>query len=97
MTKSLLFYDQIIFYLMCCILRLNQSLKTGIFPDAVKIAKVKPLYKKSDNSCLNNYRPISLFCQAQNRMTLIYAKYFHVHLFSHLHNDLYFVISIYIV
>ena len=39
---------------------INQSLKTGIFPDALKIAKVKPLYKKSDIFSLNNYRPISL-------------------------------------
>ena len=39
----------------------NQSLKTGMFSEALKIAKVKPLYKKGDNFCLNNYRPISLF------------------------------------
>ena len=39
---------------------INQSLRTGIFPDALKIAKMKPLYKKGDNFCLNNYRPISL-------------------------------------
>ena len=39
---------------------INQSLKTRIFPEALKIAKVKPLYKKGDNFCLNNYRPISL-------------------------------------
>ena len=39
---------------------INQSLKTGIFPEALKIAKVKPFYKKGDNFCLNNYRPISL-------------------------------------
>ena len=38
----------------------NQSLETGIFPDALKVAKVKPLFKKGDNCCLNNYRPISL-------------------------------------
>ena len=39
---------------------INQSLETGIFPDALKVAKVKPLFKKGDNCCLNNYRPISL-------------------------------------
>ena len=39
---------------------INQSLRTGIFPDALKIAKVKPMYKKGDNFCLNSYRPISL-------------------------------------
>ena len=35
-------------------------MKTGIFPEALKIAKVIPLYKKGDNFCLNNYSPISL-------------------------------------
>ena len=39
---------------------INQSLKTGIFLDALKVAKVKPLFKKGDNCCLNNYRPISV-------------------------------------
>ena len=39
---------------------INQSLETGISPDALKVANVKPLFKKSDNCCLNNYRPISL-------------------------------------
>ena len=35
---------------------INQSLKTGIFPEALKIAKIKPLYKKGDNFCLiHNY------------------------------------------
>ena len=39
---------------------INQSILTGIFPDQLKLAKVKPLYKTGDKSCLNNYRPISL-------------------------------------
>ena len=39
---------------------INQSLETGIFPEMLKIAKIKPLYKKDDSSCFNNYRPISL-------------------------------------
>ena len=35
-------------------------LTTGIFPDAFKLSKVIPLFKKSDSSLLVNYRPISL-------------------------------------
>ena len=39
---------------------INQSILTWIFPDQLKLAKVKPLYKKEDKCWLNNYRPISL-------------------------------------
>ena len=39
---------------------INLSLRTGIYPDSLKIAKVKPLYKKGEKNHLNNYRPISI-------------------------------------
>ena len=39
---------------------INQMLNTGIFPDKLKIAKIKPLFKKGDSKAFNNYRPISL-------------------------------------
>ena len=39
---------------------INQSFTQGIFPDALKIAKVIPIYKKEDQQLANNYRPISI-------------------------------------
>ena len=39
---------------------INQMINTGLFPDNLKIAKVKPLFKKGDKSLFTNYRPISL-------------------------------------
>ena len=35
-------------------------LTTGIFPDAFKVAKIIPIFKKGDSSLLVNYRHISL-------------------------------------
>ena len=39
---------------------INQSLKSGIFPNQLKIAKVTPIYKKDDKKSITNYRPISV-------------------------------------
>ena len=44
----------------CLILIINQSITTIIFPENLKIAKVVPIYKKDDQSQINNYRPISV-------------------------------------
>jgi hypothetical protein len=38
----------------------NKSLSSGIFPDRLKYAMVKPLFKKGDRANISNYRPISL-------------------------------------
>ena len=41
-------------------LMVNQMLFTGIFPDSLKISKVKPLFKAGDPVLISNYRPILL-------------------------------------
>ena len=38
----------------------NKSLDEGIFPESLKIAKIKPLHKGGIATDMNNYRPISL-------------------------------------
>ena len=38
----------------------NLPISSGRFPDACKIAKLKPLFKKGFKTDLKNYRPISL-------------------------------------
>jgi hypothetical protein len=38
----------------------NLSLNQGIFPNELKIAEIKPLFKSGIKTCVNNYRPISL-------------------------------------
>ena len=39
---------------------INHSFDSGVFPDAIKISKVIPIYKAGSSQDINNYRPISL-------------------------------------
>ena len=39
---------------------INYSLKTGVFPSELKLARVVPIFKAGDSSALTNYRPISV-------------------------------------
>ena len=53
----------------------NLSLSTGIFPSALKIAKVIPVFKKDDPHTFSNYRPISLLpCFSKILERLIYNR-----------------------
>jgi hypothetical protein len=38
----------------------NVSFQTDIFPDIMKKAKIRPLFKKGDKQDIQNYRPISI-------------------------------------
>ena len=39
---------------------INLSLKTGVFPESLKIAKVIPIFKQGSRLLCNNYRPVSV-------------------------------------
>ncbi|PNF39304.1 hypothetical protein B7P43_G16557 [Cryptotermes secundus] len=61
---------------------INQSLSTGYFPDQLKMAKVKPLYKKGSETDVANYRPVSLI----SVFSKIIEKIMHKRLLSFLNN-----------
>ena len=39
---------------------INSSLRTGVFPSELKLARVVPIFKAGESSALTNYRPISV-------------------------------------
>ena len=61
----------------------NQMLYTGIFPDALKVSKVIPLYKKDDQQLFSNYRPISLLPS----ISKIFEKVIVIQLTEYLNNN----------
>jgi hypothetical protein len=38
----------------------NLSLQKGLFPDSLKVTKIRPVFKKGEKSVITNYRPISV-------------------------------------
>lgn len=49
---------------------INESLKTGVFPDNLKFSLIKPLYKKGDPCLFENYRAIHLLS--------VFSKFFEI-------------------
>ena len=45
---------------------INLSLKQGMFPDSLKVAKVIPIFKQGSRFLCNNYRPISVLSALSN-------------------------------
>jgi len=53
----------------------NAILNTSIFPDKLKYASIKPVFKKGDDQDITNYRPISLLTSFSKVIEkLIYAR-----------------------
>jgi len=53
----------------------NAVLSNGVFPDRLKYAVVKPIFKKGNKQEISNYRPISLFTFFSKIIEkLIYAR-----------------------
>ena len=65
----------------------NKAITTGQYPDALKIAKVIPLFKKGETTLITNYRPISLL----SLLNKIFEKLLYRRLYKFLvkHNVLY--------
>ena len=62
---------------------INTSFNSGMFPDALKIVKVVPIYKRGPDSDVNNYRPISLL----SIFDKIIEKIMHSRLYEFLENN----------
>jgi hypothetical protein len=58
----------------------NKVMQLGIFPDRLKYSEIKPLYKKSDESLISNYRPISLLTS----FSKVVEKVMFIRLFNHI-------------
>jgi hypothetical protein len=59
----------------------NQFLDTGIFPDYLEIAVVKPLFQTGDKTSITNYRSVALLTVCVN----VLGKATHCRLSQHLH------------
>ena len=58
----------------------NLSLKTGIFPNKLKVSRVVPIFKNGDKHLCDNYRPISLVNTIAKILEKIVAVKFSNHL-----------------
>ena len=61
----------------------KNSLKNGIFPDDMKIAKIKPLHKSGEKNIVSNYRPISVLPLFSKILERIMYNRVYTHVSSH--------------
>ena len=56
---------------------------TGIFPERLKYAVIKPIFKNGDRNNVSNYRPISLL----PAFSKVFEKVLYVRMYQHLINN----------
>ena len=61
----------------------NRALLTGVFPDRLKYATIRPLFKKGKKDDVNNYRPISILTS----FSKIFEKVMQTRLLEHLNDN----------
>ena len=61
----------------------NKSFSTGVFPSALKIAKILPIHKKGSKLECNNYRPISILSNLDKML----EKLMHKRIYSYLETN----------
>ena len=65
----------------------NQFFETVIFPDALKVARIIPMFKKGDLQQCSNYRPISLTSIISKIMEKLVQQHLYIFLEDNLLND----------
>ena len=66
---------------------INQSLKTGTFPDRLKVGRVRSLFKKDNNQLITNYRLISILPS----LSKIFEKVMHMQLTYYIYIYIYII------
>ena len=71
-------------YIICPLTYIcNAILNSGIFPDRLKYAIIKPIFKKGDDHEIINYRPISLLTS----FSKVIEKLIYVRLLDHINTN----------
>ena len=65
----------------------NQFFETVIFPDALKVARIIPMFKKGDLQQCSNYRPISLTSIISKIMEKLVQQHLYIFLEDNWLND----------
>ena len=61
----------------------NAALSSGVFPDRLKYAIVKPIFKKGSEQAISNYRPISLLTS----FSKVFEKLIYNRLYTHIETN----------